>query len=191
MNSKRESNGRGKSITLKALMFLAVMFTYNAIALNWNSIEVNDIEYYVQTDKSLYELGENVEMLYRITNLSQQSITYTSHASPVWNFWAETGGQHIWTGMHFKLPGGTFWTLDPSDSVEFPEYGVFTWNLKDDDNNPVQPGEYLVIGGIDEPGYYDYTKVYVPIEVIPEPSVLLLFAAGIVVLRTKRCNKWS
>jgi len=34
--------------------------------VNSNSITQNNIEYYMQTDKSVYDLGENVEMLYRV-----------------------------------------------------------------------------------------------------------------------------
>jgi hypothetical protein len=44
----------------------------NATPVNWNAIEVNDIEYYIQTDKSVYELGEDVDFLYRVTNLRDE-----------------------------------------------------------------------------------------------------------------------
>ena len=36
--------------------------------VNSNSIIKDNIEYYIQTDKSVYKLGEKVEMLYRVTN---------------------------------------------------------------------------------------------------------------------------
>ena len=84
-----------KVITLTIIICFSA--SVNATPVNWNAIEVNDVEYYVQTDKSTYLLGEDVEMLYRITNLGQESITYTVSWNPVWNFWAETSGQHIWT----------------------------------------------------------------------------------------------
>ena len=159
----------------------------NATLVNWNAIEVNDVEYYVQTDKSAYLLGEDVEMLYRITNLGQESITYTLRWSPVWNFWAETGGQCIWTGMYYKLGIVTSLTLDAGESVEFPEYNPpFTWDLRDDDDILVQPGQYFIIGGLDHlQGNYDYTKVPVPIEVVPEPATLLLFGLGGLMVRER------
>ena len=77
-----------KVITLTIIICFSA--SVNATPVNWNAIEVNDVEYYVQTDKSTYLLGEDVEMLYRITNLGQESITYTVSWNPVWNFWAET-----------------------------------------------------------------------------------------------------
>jgi hypothetical protein len=40
-----------------------------ATLVNSNSIVQDDIEYYIQTNKAVYDLGENVEMLYRVTNL--------------------------------------------------------------------------------------------------------------------------
>lgn len=167
-----------KIIALTIIMFFST--SADATPVNWNAIEVNDVEYYVQTDKSVYLLGEDVEILYRITNLGQESITYTVSWSPIWNFWSETGGQHIWTGMYSKLGMVTSLTLEPSESVEFPEYNPpFTWDLCDDTGDLVQPGEYDVIGGIDHSeNYYDYTKVSVQIEVIPEPATLSLFGGG-------------
>jgi hypothetical protein len=169
-----------KITTLTTIMCFST--SANATLVNWNAIEVNDVEYYVQTDKSTYLLGEDVEMLYRITNLGQESITYTVGWSPIWNFWAETGGQHIWTGMYSKLAVVTSLTIEPGESVEFPEYNSpFTWDLRDDAGDLVQPGEYNVVGGIDHPeDYYAYTKVPVQIEVIPEPATLLLLAIGAV-----------
>jgi hypothetical protein len=171
-------------ITVLAII-MCFSTSVNAMAVNWNAIEVNDVEYYVQTDKSAYLLGEDVEMLYRITNLGQESITYTVSWNPIWNFWAETGGQHIWTGMHSKLDEVTSLTLEPGESVEFPEYNPpFTWDLRNDAGDLVQPGEYDVIGGIDHSeNYYDYTKVSVQIEVIPEPATFVLFGPGLLIVR--------
>jgi len=34
---------------------------------------ISGIEYYMQTDKSVYKLGEKVKMLYRVTNLKKLS----------------------------------------------------------------------------------------------------------------------
>ena len=182
---ERKTKERGKAIALQVFFVLAVTCQARATVVNWNSIEVNDVEYYVQTDKLTYGLSEEVEMLYRITNLGQESITFTLPHSPVWNFWAETGGQCIWTGMYSKLPVVTSLTLEPSGSVEFPEYNPpFMWDLRDDTGVLVQLGEYFIIGGIDHPqGYYDYTKVPVQIEVVPEPASVFFLSIGLPFLR--------
>jgi len=182
---ERKMNGRGKAIVLQVFFVLAVTCQARATVVNWNSIEVNDVEYYVQTDKSTYLLGEDVEMLYRITNLGQESITYTVSWSPIWNFWAETGGQCIWTGMYSKLAIVTSLTIGAGESVEFPEFNPhFTWDLRDDADDLIQPGEYDVIGGIDHSeNYYDFTKVSVQIEVIPEPASVFFLSIGLPFLR--------
>ncbi len=39
-----------------------------ANSVNSNSIVKGDIEYYLQTDKAVYEAGETVQKLYRVTN---------------------------------------------------------------------------------------------------------------------------
>jgi hypothetical protein len=181
---KTKINGRGKAIVLHVFFVLAVICQARATVVNWNSIEVNDVEYYVQTDKLTYELSEEVEMLYRITNLSQESITFTLPHHPVWNFWAEASGQCIWTGMYSKLAIVTSLTIGAGESVEFPDFNPpFTWDLRDDNDILVQPGTYFIIGGIDHPqGIYDYTKVPVQIEIVPEPASICFLSIGLTFL---------
>jgi hypothetical protein len=47
-----------------------------------NSMIVDDIEYYMQADDSIYDLSEDVEMLYRVTNLSSEEVTFSFGGSP-------------------------------------------------------------------------------------------------------------
>jgi hypothetical protein len=67
----------------------AVLFLLPVCAsatVNSNSIIQDDIEYYIQTDKSVYNLGEDVEMLYRVTNLRSEDVEFYFPNSPAWNF---------------------------------------------------------------------------------------------------------
>ena len=107
-----------KAKILTVVIVFGLVGISRANLVNSNSIVQDDIEYYIQTDKSVYSLGEEVEMLYRITNLGQESITFTLPYNPVWNFWAETSGQCIWTGMYSKLAQVTDLVLEADESVE-------------------------------------------------------------------------
>lgn len=49
-----------------------------------NSIIVDDLEYYIQVNDSVYSLGEDVEMLFRLTNLKSEEWIVNS-LFPVWD----------------------------------------------------------------------------------------------------------
>lgn len=67
-----------KIIPAIALVVLVLGTASFAMAIpDSNSTVLDDIEYYVQTDKSVYDLGENVEMLYRVTNLGDEDETFS------------------------------------------------------------------------------------------------------------------
>ena len=183
--TKVPAEGHRATRVIMATVGMFLSLAIDAKAINSNAIQLDGIEYYIQTDKTTYLLGENVEMLYRITNLGQQSVTYTASWIPIWNFWVESSGQSVWQGIHFKLAGHTSVTVEPGESVEFPDYS-FTWNLRDDTGEFVQPGYYDMIGGIDRfDNYYEYTKVGVEILVIPEPATVALLGLGLPLLRKK------
>jgi hypothetical protein len=174
---------RGRFCILPTFLFLY----YGGLAqatINSNSKVIDGIEYYVQTDKSIYQFGEQVEMLYKITNLSEQSVTFTSSSSPIWDFWAEKDGEQLWHSCPVLRPSVTQLTLAPGESVLFPEWApfYFVWNLKYNNGDTVGIGSYDIIGGLWS-SVYDYTKVSVPIQIIPEPATLALFAMALPIFR--------
>jgi hypothetical protein len=176
-------------ITLCLMLMFGVLLCTGglatATAVNSNSVVIDNIEFYVQTDKSVYNFGETVQMLYMVTNLSSQNVTYIFGQSPVWNFWVQKDGVQIWQGWWSGLPTVTGLTLAPGDTKEFPtlaENPPFKWNLKDSSGISVGAGNYTVLGGLYRPDHsYDYTKVSVPIEIIPEPTTFLLLTIGAVI----------
>ena len=132
--------------------------------LDTNPIIKDSIEYYVQTDKSVYKLGENVEMLYRVTNLKNEDVTFRFPHSPQYNFWIEKDGEVIWRAINGWWTVITEFTLSPNNSKEFN----YIWDMKDNENILVNVGKYSVIGGLYAgSGNYVHTKVSVPIEIIP------------------------
>jgi hypothetical protein len=156
----------------------------NATPVNWNSVEVNDIEYYMQTDKAIYNLGENVEMLYKVTNLSNANVMFGFGGDPEWNFWVEKDGDYVWQAVEGWWASGTGFTLAPSESKEY----TYTWDMKDYSDVLVSLGEYKAIGGFDAGvAYkYEYSKVAVPINIIPEPATFILFGFGVFLLRKRK-----
>lgn len=155
-----------------------------------NSIIVDGIEYYIQTDKPVYNLGENVEMLYRVTNLGDESVTFSFGWDPVYQFWVEQDEEEIWRAIGTRLPIVLNLTLNPGEFREFPDSFLppnFAWNMRDNGGNLVDLGNYNMIGGLyDSLGNYDYTKVAVSIEIIPEPASFLLLALGGFIFRAKK-----
>ena len=153
-----------------------------ATLVDSNSIVQDGIEYYIQTDKSLYTLGEDVEMLYKVTNLRDEDVTFSFHYSPEWNFWVEREGQSVWRAVNGWYAMGSQFTLIPGESKEFPVYSPpYIWDMQDSKNNLVDIGEYNVIGGLDDgKGEYDSTGVSVRIEIVPEPTSIALLGLGLV-----------
>jgi hypothetical protein len=84
---------------------------------------------------------------------------------------------------------GTGFILSPGEYKEFPDLNPpCVWDMLDDEDNLINVGEYDVIGGFDAmmaENYY-YSRVSVPITIVPEPSSLALLLGGIFYLTRKR-----
>jgi len=131
--------------------------------LNGNPIIKDNIEYYMQTDKSVYKLGEIVKMLYRITNLRGEDVKFTSPCSPVWNFWVEKDEKVIWKAVNGWWTVITEFTISPNNSKEF----TYFWNMSNDKGNLVNAGKYNSIDGLYPSLPHDNpTTVSVSIEII-------------------------
>ena len=125
---------------------------------------ISGLKYHMQTDKSVYKLGEKVQMLYRVTNLRDESVKFVISHTPEWNFWIEKDGELIWSAVKSWSDLITIIILAPDDSDEYS----YVWDMKDNNNILVNVGKYNAIGGFyDGRGNYDHTKVSVPIEIIP------------------------
>ncbi|MHC4501169.1 MAG: choice-of-anchor Q domain-containing protein, partial [Planctomycetota bacterium] len=136
--------------------------------VNSNSKVVDGIEYYIQTDKAVYILGENVKMLYRVTNQTDEDATFGFGGSPEWNFWVEKDAENIWTAVQAWWWFGSRFTLGPSEYKEYP----YEWNMRDNDENVVNLGVYDVIGGLDGGSHlWDFTRVSVDIRIISDRIV--------------------
>ena len=167
-----------------AILCLSETIQADIVPINSNSKVIDGIEYYVQTDKSIYTLGENVEMLYKVTNLNNYSVTFHVPSIPEYDFWVQKDGVDIWWRGHgFWLWGGQF-TLEQNESWICPGLNKpYLWDMRDNGNNLVGLGIYNVIGGIFYRSEHPVdTKVSVPIQIVPEPSTILFFSIGTLVI---------
>ena len=183
-----------KRILLSLAAFLILGFGVRAKATlitNSNSIIQDNIEYYMQTDKSVYNLGEEVEMLYRVTNLGEEEWG-SYHARVGVDFTVEAReGENFneiwyWSWDKFFPDDLIVFTLPPGESMEFNG----TWpqiNLngsgEPEDHTQVPAGAYRTSGHL---APYHQTALAVDITIIPEPCTLLLLGLGGLVLLKRR-----
>lgn len=181
-----------------ALMALAALSRRaGATLVNSNSIIKDNIEYYMQTDESVYHLGDTVEMFYSATNLGPAEVTIGwVAADPLahYTFEVRRCGVQIWRYNYLSTVFGFEpFTLGPYESRSFQTtwnlmYNNGTpWNL--DDDFPVSPGTYAAIGQLDlvPSPKCNRVPVSVCLQVVPEPATIFLLAfPALILLRTQR-----
>ncbi|MBW8000596.1 MAG: hypothetical protein FVQ80_01060 [Planctomycetes bacterium] len=149
-----------------------------------NSIIVNDIEYYIQTDKAVYTLGEDVEMLFRATNLKEEDTIIYCYQSPEINFFVQQDDLTVWLLNHFFLAHSPGIEIPASESKQW----AWTWDKKDDIGHPLGVGTYNVFGIMyASSGDID---VGVEIAIVPEPLCEADIDITPETLNTKSNGKW-
>lgn len=131
--------------------------------VNSNPILKDGIEYYMQTDKFIYNLGEEVKMLYRVTNLGDEDVYFEFPTNKQYHFRVKKDGDQIWEMSTNADDVITCFTLRPDESKEFNEI----WGLVNSDGISVGAGDYQAIGELYIPITNHYVPVSVSIEVIP------------------------
>ncbi len=167
-------------VNFKDLAFMAFHWLEDRGAANSNTIIEDGIEYYVKTDKSVYELGEHTEILYRITNLTDEEwwvsglgyvrdilveVKEGQSFRPVWSFGSEIP----------SLPGPGGLRLQPGESTEWrvpwPQFNI-NWTGYPWEYHQAPPGTYRITGVVDgyrwppEPPMEIHTSVSVDITVV-------------------------
>lgn len=167
-----------KKLVCAGLVILALVIPAKATLVNSNSIVDLGIEYYMQTDKSIYDLGENVEMLFRVINLRHEDVQIGCSQTPEFDLWVQRDEETVWR----KYGGG--YTFSPGVKLLPGEYEELThsWGMNDQDGVLVEPGLYTVVGLMyNQPWNYAHygepiiSKVGVPITIVPEPGSLGFF----------------
>jgi hypothetical protein len=159
-----------------------------------NSIINNGVQYYIQTDKSIYNLGENVDILYRVSNLTNENVTLgTVSGDPLahYDFRVTQGDSQIWRYPYISptMVIESF-ILQPTETREFQT----SWNLMNDngtrgftdDDFFVDPGIYNVTGVVYLFPSANRVPVSLSIDVIPEPATFFLLVLGGLFLKRTR-----
>ena len=149
--------------------------------LNNNSIVKDNIEYYMQTNKKEYKLGENVEMLYRVRNLGNKEVIFNFSGQVQYYFAATKDGNltYYWYSPKTKdgnlrwfapkvgLPALSSFGLEPGGYKEYTE----TWNMIDErgttdttDDTLIAVGSYYIMGSL-HPMLLSQKNKYVPVSV--------------------------
>jgi hypothetical protein len=206
-NEDRDMNGKAnknlKNLICVGLITLALVIPAKATLVNSNSIVVDDIEYYTQTDNSIYDLGESVDILHRVTNLRDEPLTFVFGYQQQFHFEVWDSETRIWWWPKLFTPGGSGFTLQTGEFKEF----LKDWNMMNDNDTITPFDDFLVSPGI----YYASGQVWgstsdgiipesvsVPIQIIPEPATILLFGLGVLLVKARKphsptpsCRRWK
>jgi parallel beta-helix repeat protein len=157
-----------------ALLFLCVPSRALANSINSNSIVKENIEYYLQTDKAVYEAGETVQILYRVTNLGSEAVTFRFTCGPVTDrcdFMVEKDGQRVWDNLGRPTTLAlTSFTLDPSGSNSF----AILWDMTDANDNQIAAGDYEVTAVLNSLYLSDDKYVPVSVTITITPTTILV-----------------
>jgi len=157
---------------------LTCPLVYPAEAIGSTSTEIIDgLELFIQTDKSVYELGQEAQVVHRLTNLQETAVSFTCSEDPCWNVLVYENNEGLDLYWDLILAGTDVWarnrsfahvvwtyTLGPG---EFVEYNT-VWDLTDYEGNLVALGTYEVAGFTPGPA------ISTSVNVIPEPATLVL-----------------
>lgn len=187
---------RRASILTGAAVVLAIAAQSwaNLLPVNSNSKVEYGIEYSIEIDKSVCDLGEHFEFLYEVTNVSDEDVQIGCSQGPelnvmIRNSQDETVGQLFWVA----LPRPRSVHLAPGESRVLAGY---SWEMTDPAGDPIEPGDnleaanYHVVGIMCNQAWNLYhqgnpvpTEIGVEIMIIPEPATFAFLLVGMGLLR--------
>jgi hypothetical protein len=187
----KEAKKNLKKLICAGISILFITASAKATLVNSNSIVQDGIEYYIQTDKAVYDLGENVEILYRVTNLSDEAVMFVFAYQQQCFFEIWDDETRIWGWPKLVNPAFSDFTLQRGEFKEF----LKDWDMMND-NYTLEPSDDFLVS----PGIYDVSGqlmgstsdgiisefVSVPIQIIPEPSTLGLLWMGLMAVLSYR-----
>lgn len=107
-------------------------------------ISPTSVEVTVSTDKSSYNLSENVKCTLSVKNISPATIEVIFTSSQMYDFIVQKASNVIWRWSQDKvfLTVLTPFVLEPGSTEVFSEI----WSQKDNDGNNVLSGSYFLTG---------------------------------------------
>jgi len=155
-------------------------FSWPYNTLPSQEIGANWPEYVIESDKDVYQPGEQVHVVHRVTNGLSTPYTFWLRSTPGFDLWVlDAGGVLVWSqhqDFKWDMP---ILVLPPGESVQHE----YAWDMTDYTGNAAAPGEYELVGVI-----YGDRDVSTTITVVPEPTtaVAMLLAAGAGIWRSGR-----
>ena len=141
----------------------------------------DDLEYSIETDKTVYQLGETVYVTHTITNPLDVPVSIELSQEPGFNLWVMQGNTEIWAAYRVFAQVIGSQGFAPGEILELN----YTWDMTDYDDNLVLWGEYELVGVI----YGGGRDVSTNITIVPEPTtIMLLVFGGLSILRSNRRN---
>ncbi len=138
------------------------------------------LEVAIETDKTIYQLGETVHVIHTIINpfdVPINNVEFTQE--PGFSLLVMLEGIRIWSSNNIALTVIWTRTFEPGEILKLN----YAWDMTDYYGNAVLPGEYELIGAIHGEG----RNVSTNITIVPEPASLsLLVLGGLGFLRSKR-----
>ena len=159
----------------------------NLLPVNSNTIVQDGIEYYIETDKIVYDLGEDVALVFRKTNLTDElwDVRWLGRGSDIIVEAMGEDFRRVWSAYRGGYTGPKRLQLPPGESVEIVDVWPqvdFRGTSKLDDDVPASPGMYRVTGSF----LPTDVSVAVDITIIPEPATIVFLIGGTWLLRLKR-----
>jgi len=160
-------------VDLLDLAILASHWLEDNTPVNSNSVVKDGIEYYIQTDKFVYQMPQDVEILFRVTNLTENPVDIgkVPNCEYAWTHFVVTDSNstEIWEYIRGIPPcGWTMLHLDPHKCKEYQK----TWNMMNDngtwtkdDDFPIGPGLYNIMGQLRLSNAYRDKKVPVSVHI--------------------------
>jgi len=180
-----------KKLIIAGISILFITANAKATLVNSNSIVQDDIEYYVQTDKAVYVLGESIEMLYRVTNLRGELVTIHFSDQVQHYFTVKQDEYLVWDEPKIGQPATSTVVLPPGGNKEYTE----TWDMLDNQGVLIMPANYEVTGSfhpviLSQVDKDKYVPVSVQIEIIPEPASIALLGLGLASLLVRKKERF-
>lgn len=173
------------------LIVMVLVFGWGFVdgAIVSESFVFNGIEYYMQVSDSVFDLGEDVETFFKVTNRGYDALRLEASRPLIGIIISkEAGGTYnaIWDSNWDKLfdPGTESFVLRPGESIELSA----TWSQIDLNNSSdpqyhrqAAPGRYRMSG------YFRsvFGRSIINTSSIPEPATLLLIGLGGLFIRRR------
>ncbi|MFO8014653.1 MAG: BsuPI-related putative proteinase inhibitor [Phycisphaerae bacterium] len=139
--------------------------------------------YFFETDKTLYQLGEEVHAVHRLTNEGDEDYRLRALNTPAFDMYVyNDNAERVWSYNMILLPNTWWLTVAPGESI----VREYTWDMTDYQGNLVSPGRYELVGVI-----YGGWDVRREITIIPEPCSIALLLGGCWLLHGLRRGRRS